>query len=391
MSARPGSPCGQAYPSTCLLQQVPAGTQATAWHNLNRTFGCCLRHHLQALGLMDNYRAWSADGFARLPDDHSITLAQGFAADPMLLSLFSMHRYADAYAIGQRFVRAHGSAKKRIPARRPLLLALNSGEGEAHSLAAHACIDRGGKRHDARCANSSIGANVPSAVEAEIVAAGAGSAVVVMLEDIRLPLPSQVRMLDDPRVAGVYVTNAAIGHPRLHMLPIGVHSPNQWGACLRRDEIRTKNTLLMCDCLSSTERSRSSKIAALRRNGFSCATSCHMGPQEYCAAMLRARFVASPHGNGQHNHREIEAWTAGAIPILDHDQYDEGLYAELPRIVVRNWSTVTPQMLEHKWQSFLKLQREQRVDLRSAYFPFWLHRLFWGGGETLPRTTLQRL
>ena len=227
---------------------------------------------------------------------------------------------------------------------------------------------------------------MPSAVEAEIVAAGAESAVVVMLEDIRLPLPSQAQMLENPRVVGLYVTNAAAIHPRIHMFPIGVHSPSQWSACLQRNDVRieTKTTLLMCDCLSTTERSRGLKIAALKGNGFNCATGCHMDSQEYCAAMLHARFVASPRGNGQHNHREIEAWTAGAIPILDHDQYDEGLYAELPRIVVRNWSTVTPQMLEHKWQSFLKLQREQRVNLRSAYFPFWLHRLVWpklGGGK----------
>ena len=59
----------------------------------------------------------------------------------------------------------HGSTNRGIPVNRPLLLALNSGEDEAQSLAAYACIDRG-ERHPVHAAtNSSIEQTMPSAVE----------------------------------------------------------------------------------------------------------------------------------------------------------------------------------------------------------------------------------
>ena len=152
-------------------------------------------------------------------------------------------------------------------------------------------------------------------------------------------VPSQVPTLQHPQVAGVFVTNAAMAHPKLRVLPIGLRNPVQWGACLQGQEAHaeTRTDWLFCDCLSSsTERTREDKIRALQRNGFRCRSSCRMEQAEYCAGMLRTRFVASPRGNGQHNHREIEAWTAGAIPILDYDANDDGVYAELPHIVVRS-------------------------------------------------------
>ena len=138
LAPRAREPCvsGISYPRSCLLESIPAWTQS--WRIIDQRFGCCLRHHLDATRLLDNHFAWAADNLGRIPDNRQTARDSGFTAAPVMLSTFAVHRFADAYAIGTHFVRAR-SETHAVPTNRPLLLALNSGEGEEHALAPLSC------------------------------------------------------------------------------------------------------------------------------------------------------------------------------------------------------------------------------------------------------------
>ena len=113
-------------------------------------------------------------------------------------------------------------------------------------------------------------------------------------------------MLENPRVVGLYVTNAAAIHPRIHMFPIGVHSPSQWSACLQRNDVRieTKTTLLMCDCLSTTSARAGSRLLPSKAMGSTVQPAVTWTRKN---TVLRCSKRFWPRrGNGRHNHREIE-------------------------------------------------------------------------------------
>ncbi len=73
-----------------------------------------------------------------------------------------------------------------------------------------------------------------------------------------------------------------------------------------------------------------------------------MRVKEYLMALGQHRFVLSPRGNGLDAHRTWEALMVGAIPICRSSALNP-LYEQLPVLIVRDWSDVTPQLL----QSFL--------------------------------------
>jgi len=70
-----------------------------------------------------------------------------------------------------------------------------------------------------------------------------------------------------------------------------------------------------------------------------------MGVRDYLMALGQHRFVLSPRGNGLDAHRTWEALLVGSIPIVRSSALNP-LYAELPVVIVRDWTDVTPQLLQ---------------------------------------------
>lgn len=62
-------------------------------------------------------------------------------------------------------------------------------------------------------------------------------------------------------------------------------------------------------------------------------------------------FVLSPHGNGLDCHRTWEALILGCIPIVKTSGID-GLYEDLPVLIVKNWSDVTEKLLSETIETF---------------------------------------
>ena len=129
---------------------------------------------------------------------------------------------------------------------------------------------------------------------------------------------------------------------------------------------------------------RTAVVDALKRSGFE---GCSYGAQrskrgeerdahaDYVSQMRRAKFVASPQGNGRACHRDWEVLAAGAVPLVDWDAsiHMARLYDGLPVVRVRDWRAVTPAALEAEWRRLDG--RRDELDVAKLYLPYWLAEL----------------
>jgi hypothetical protein len=67
--------------------------------------------------------------------------------------------------------------------------------------------------------------------------------------------------------------------------------------------------------------------------------------------MIKYSFVLSPHGNGLDCHRTWEALVLGCIPIVKKSPID-GLYDDLPVLIVNNWSDINKELLDKTIEEF---------------------------------------
>ena len=125
-------------------------------------------------------------------------------------------------------------------------------------------------------------------------------------------------------VAQWFTTNpgaALARHPLVHPYPRALQTHDGWASHLDGREARTAHrsggaaALLVC-CMKDRA-GRAEKRAALATSGFKQGPS-WLSKGDYIEEMLAARFVASPSGHGHTNHRDWEALTAGAVPVVDH-------------------------------------------------------------------------
>ena len=71
----------------------------------------------------------------------------------------------------------------------------------------------------------------------------------------------------------------------------------------------------------------------------------------YAAHLGRAKFVLSPPGHGWDCYRTYEAMAMGAIPIVKRQPPMSNHLEALPVLLVDHWSDVTPERLQHEWES----------------------------------------
>ena len=83
--------------------------------------------------------------------------------------------------------------------------------------------------------------------------------------------------------------------------------------------------------------------------------------------------MVSPQGKGRACHREWEALSAGAIPLVDWDasRAMAELYEDMPVLRVRDWRAVTPAFLARELR---RIVADPAIDLRKLYVPYWVAR-----------------
>lgn len=137
-----------------------------------------------------------------------------------------------------------------------------------------------------------------------------------------------------------------------------------WQYCTLSDEtkkniqIGNHDKLLLCSMSSNTDSRRrgSYKINRekimnnLRKNGF---TNLRLNAENYFNSLKNYKFIISPKGNGIDCHRHYEALLSGCIPICEYNKKTKEKYKNLPILYTTDYSEITNDYLESKYQEML--------------------------------------
>ena len=166
-------------------------------------------------------------------------------------------------------------------------------------------------------------------------------------------------------------------------VPLGLNSNSAAGRL--SDLLRTHAALhvgtkhrshhLLCCCMKPW-RHRVRIARQLQRNGFRCelnATSSRAPWRQTLLLYLRHRYVLALWGNGHNDFRVWEALMAGAVPVVQHFDEQDGLFDGLPVVRVRDWSALTPGLLEREWQFIEEGLARGSISWTKAFLPYWFY------------------
>lgn len=184
-------------------------------------------------------------------------------------------------------------------------------------------------------------------------------------------------MLDDPKLAAWFTQNAdLINHPKLIPIPIGL-SNKHWQHSREHDKMimqaqaarpknLTKKYLLYVNFNVHTAPSVRQPVYDFFKKLPFCSWVANKPYRDYLIDLTQSKFVLSPHGNGLDCHRTWETLYMGSYPLVKSSTLDP-LYENLPVLIVKDWSEVTPDFLEAKYRE-LSLKTYQYEKL---YFEYW--------------------
>eukprot|EP00995_Heteronema_vittatum_P007924 NODE_307_length_1500_cov_346.634045_g221_i0.p1 GENE.NODE_307_length_1500_cov_346.634045_g221_i0~~NODE_307_length_1500_cov_346.634045_g221_i0.p1 ORF type:complete len:461 (-),score=82.98 NODE_307_length_1500_cov_346.634045_g221_i0:59-1441(-) len=195
-------------------------------------------------------------------------------------------------------------------------------------------------------------------------------------------------LLNHPRLRRWYAINVRSEHPKLFRIPLGVHPKVIVPLHAMRQATRPlppPTTSLFVN-FQVLNRFACKGLKALywhcRRgnvmDGMKAAgndvpprgqVSSKLTIDGYLAAMLQARFVLSPRGNGLDLYRSWEALSLGRVPMIEETGIDP-VFRGLPIVIVNDtklWSTFSPTVLDHLWADL----EATRFDWQKLWMPYW--------------------
>lgn len=92
--------------------------------------------------------------------------------------------------------------------------------------------------------------------------------------------------------------------------------------------------------------------------------------ERYLSEMASCAFTVSPPGHAPDSYRTWESIMVGSIPIVERSHLD-GLYTDLPIIVVDDWQEITQEFLDQKLQEL----SAKRYNLEKMFMRFWLGKI----------------
>ena len=85
-------------------------------------------------------------------------------------------------------------------------------------------------------------------------------------------------------------------------------------------------------------------------------------------------FVLSPHGNGYDCHRLWEALVLGCVPIVKTSALD-GLYKDLPVLIVKQWSDITKELLDNTIELFKEKHKANEFNYDKLTLKYWVDKI----------------
>ncbi len=135
-----------------------------------------------------------------------------------------------------------------------------------------------------------------------------------------------------------------------------------------------KSRLLMCAINVGTDQCRRGNSSVCRKtiaetllkNGF---PNVPIEADKYFTEIAKYRFVISPEGNGIDCHRHYEALMAKCIPIVEDNPIIRAKYGNAPILYTRDYSEITQEYLEKKYEEMLDQQWDFSRLLMQSWSP----------------------
>lgn len=178
--------------------------------------------------------------------------------------------------------------------------------------------------------------------------------------DSCMPVPDKFkRFLDDPKLIAWFGKNMIVNHPKAVCIPLGF-SNSGWHYVTNTDDsivhngvngvIKKSMTAYMNMAIGTFPSER--KIVWQLLQGKSFIKTAEKKPfPEFLKDLAQSWFVISPRGSGYDTYRTWEALYVGSYPIVKKSPLDV-LYKDLPVILVNDWSEVTQEFLQKKYNEF---------------------------------------
>ncbi len=187
------------------------------------------------------------------------------------------------------------------------------------------------------------------------------------------PAPGRfASLLEDEKILAWFAQNVDNNtHPKLHPIPIGianrcwVHGKGSSIESVQSNPPPKKHRLYVNFAVATFPQERRVAYRHLRQlpsSYFSAPTPF----ETYLEELASCSFVASPRGNGLDTHRLWEALYVGSYPIVKSSSLDP-LYADLPIVIVQDWSQVTEKFLDQKYEEL----KRKSFSIEKLYMDYW--------------------
>jgi hypothetical protein len=192
------------------------------------------------------------------------------------------------------------------------------------------------------------------------------------------PVPAQFsRFLDDEKIIAWFCINPDdTKHSKLHPVPLGIRNHgygrepiNYMDSIITNNKSSSKKTLLYIN-FTLNHQERHDAIKAFKNKSWCTIISTKKDQTEYYKDVAKSKFVLSPRGDGLDCWRTWETLLLGSIPVVKSSGLDP-VYAEFPIVVVNDWSEITEEFLEKKYDELSK----KSFDYNKLFAPYWGYRI----------------
>lgn len=180
-------------------------------------------------------------------------------------------------------------------------------------------------------------------------------------------------MLNDPNLIVWFSQNVNYSHPKLKYLPIGIDR-----IAIRKkiylntiNELRgnppSKTHLLFMNFRICTNPKERNYVFNLFKDKPYCFTTAYQKDVDlFLTDLAASKFILSPIGGGMDCYRTWEALYLGTIPVIRSCPLDP-LYEDLPILIVKDWTEVTEEFLEKKYEEMSK----KEYNLEKLTLKYW--------------------
>lgn len=183
--------------------------------------------------------------------------------------------------------------------------------------------------------------------------------------------------LDDQKLVVWFTQNVDREHPKLQPLPIGLANQGWehgnikiFEYCMRQVTQDVRSHLLYMNFNINTFPAERSLVYDLFSKKSFCTVSHKKNLHNYLTDLGSHRFTLCPRGNGLDCHRTWETLLMGSFPVVKSSTLNP-LYEDLPVVIIDDWSQVTEEFLNKKYEELL----HKEYTWEKLYAPYWFEKI----------------